>query len=207
MNPQVDTYLIDGCGRCPLGGTPQCKVHNWQHVLEHLRMILLDTGLTEELKWKVPCYTYNTKNILLLAAFKKYCSVSFFKGTLLNDTNNILSAPGENSQSTRMFKFYNVEEVLDKEFYLRDFIKQAIVIEKSGKKIDLKAKNELVLIEELQEVFEKNPDLKAAFNMLTPGRKRAYNIYFSQPKQAKTRYARIERYTPRILDGKGPMDR
>ena len=207
MNPRVDAYMIDGCGRCAFGGTPQCKVNNWQQELAQLRMILLDCGLTEEIKWSMPCYMHNNKNLLILAAFKNHCSINFFKGALLNDPESLLSAPGENSQSARLFKFTSVQEIIDKELKLRDFISQAIEIEKSGRKIDFKAKNKLKLGKELQQTLSETPALKTAFEALTPGRKRAYNIYFSQPKQEKTRYARIEKYIQHILDGKGLQDR
>lgn len=207
MNPKVDAYLIEGCGRCPHGGTPQCKVNNWQQVLEQLRLILLDTGLTEGLKWGIPCYMHNNKNILLLAAFKNHCSINFFKGVLLKDPREFLAAPGENSQASRLLKFKNKQEVFDKEPMLREFIKQAVDIEKAGLKIDFKAKKELLLCKEFQDTLKKNPALQAAFEKLTPGRKRAYNIYFSQPKQAKTRYTRINKYMRRILDGKGLTDK
>ena len=207
MNPNVDLYLTDGCGRCPLGGTPECKVNNWQQELKQLRRIVLDCGLTEELKWKVPCYTYQKKNILIVAAFKEYCSLSFFKGALLKDAYSILDKPGENTQSARIIKFTDVKKIAEMEDILKTYIFEAIEVEKGDLRVDFKEKKELVFPEELQKKLNENPIFKAAFEALTPGRQRAYNLYFSQPKQSKTRVARIEKYTPQILQGIGLNDK
>lgn len=207
LNPEVDTYLAEGCGRCPLGGTPDCKVHTWREEMALLRQIVLDCGLTEELKWKVACYTFQQKNILMLSALKGFCCISFFKGALLKDPHQVLTAPGENSQAARLMKFTRVEEVITQENILRDYIREAVEVEKAGLKIEFKEKNALVFPEELHKKFEEYPDFKAAFYALTPGRQRGYNLYFSQPKQAKTRTARIEKYVTHILKGKGFHDR
>lgn len=207
MNPQIDAYLLDGCGRCPLGATPACKVNHWRSELEQLRVFILDCGLKEELKWSVPCYTWQGKNVLLLSALKNHAIVGFFKGSLLNDTHKILVSPGKNSQSDRRLIFTNVQQILEQEAILKAYIFEAIEIEKAGLSVDFKNKNELVLVEELQLKLEEDPELKAAFAALTPGRQRGYNLYFSQAKQSKTRISRIEKYRTKILEGKGFHDR
>ncbi|MEQ8524958.1 DUF1801 domain-containing protein [Gracilimonas sp.] len=205
MNPEVDQYLDIGCGRCPLGGTPECKVHDWQNELKQLRLIILETGLTEEVKWSVPCYTYQSNNVLILSAFKDYCSVSFFKGSLLNDPHNIMVKPGKNSQAARLFKYTSVDEITDTEHILKEYIKEAIKIEKAGKKVKFK-KNPEPIPEELQTKFNEDPVLQEAFEALTPGRQRGYIIHFSGAKQSSTRQRRIEKYIPKIMEGKGFHD-
>ncbi|MCX6353088.1 MAG: DUF1801 domain-containing protein [Bacteroidetes bacterium] len=206
MNPKVDAYLIEGCGRCELGGTPQCKVHNWEEELELLRMIILDSGLTEELKWKVPCYTFQKNNILILAAFKEYCAISFFKGALLKDDYVILSKPGENTQAARLIKFTNLQEIEKVKTIIKAYIQEAIEIEKAGLKIDFKEKTKLIFPIEFQNKLDEIPELKMAFEALTPGRQRGYNLFFSAPKQSTTREARIEKCLQQILRGKGLND-
>lgn len=206
MNPKIDNYLAEGCGRCPLGGTPECKVHDWQEELVQLRRIVLDCGLTEALKWSVPCYTFQQKNILLVSAFKEFCALSFFKGVLLKDTEDILSKPGENSQSSRLLRFTNVQEVIAQEPIIKAYIHEAIEVEKAGLKVKFK-KNPEPIPEELQQKLDENPALKTAFEALTPGRQRGYILYFSGAKQSKTRAARVEKYTQKILEGKGFHDR
>lgn len=206
MNPKVDHYLEVGCGRCPLGGTPDCKVHRWQEELRHLRAIVLDCGLTEEVKWSIPTYTFRQKNVLVIAAFNDYCALSFFKGALLKDAKGWLSKPGENTQSARVIKFTNVQEIVTLEPILKEYIFEAIELEKTGLNITFK-NNPEPIPEELQNKLDEIPALKKAFNALTPGRQRGYILYFSAPKQSKTRYARIEKYTDKILNGEGFHDR
>jgi uncharacterized protein YdeI (YjbR/CyaY-like superfamily) len=206
LNPKVDVYLVAGCGRCPLGNTPDCKVHNWTEELEKLRSIVLDCGLTEELKWGVPCYTFEDKNILIVGAFKDYCAVSFFKGSLLKDVNGVLVSPGENSQAARMFRFTNVGEILKLQPVLKACIHEAIDVEKAGLKVQFKPISEHNIPEELQRKLDDDPAFNSAFNALTPGRQRGYLIYFSQPKQSKTRESRIEKYMPQIFNGIGIHD-
>lgn len=206
MNPLVDNYLDVGCGRCPLGGTPNCKVNNWKEELATLRKIVLSLGLNEELKWGVPVYTFQKNNILVLAAFKEYCALSFFKGALLNDANHILSKPGENTQSARIIRFTDVQEIIEMEYILKTYIFEAIEVEKLGLKVDFKEKTELIFPEELQTQLDSDPTFKAAFEKLTMGRQRAYCLYFSAPKQSKTRQERIKKYTQHILAGKGIND-
>lgn len=206
MNPNVDSYLTLGCGRCKLTNTPECKVHNWTEELETLREIALGCGLTEELKWGVPCYTFDGNNIAIVSAFKEFCSISFFKGVLLKDANGILSKQGENSQSARLVKFTDVAQIFEKESILKNYIKEAVEIEKSGLKVEYKDVSEYEIPDELQNKLDKNEAFRNAFNALTPGRRKGYILHFSQAKQSKTRESRIEKYMPKIFLGKGLND-
>jgi len=203
MNHKVDVYFTAGCGRCPLGNTPECKVNKWQAELEQLRKIVLECGLTEELKWGIPCYTFQKTNIVLIAAFNEYCAISFFKGALLHDSDDILMKPGENTQSARLIRFTNVREIIENKAILKAYIYEAIEVEKAGLKVSFKKPTEFIIPEEFQEKLNESSALKTAFEALTPGRQRAYLLHFAQPKQAKTREARIEKCIPQILDGKG----
>jgi len=203
MNSQVDHYLAEGCGRCSLGGTPDCKVHNWPEELKALRTIVLECGLHEELKWGVPVYTFQKKNIVVVAAFKMYCSLSFFKGSLLSDTHNILSQAGENTQSARLIRFTNVKEIVKLKSVLKAYLFEAMEIEKSGLKVAFKKPEDFVMPEEFENRLKMMPALKKAFDALTPGRQKSYLLHFSQAKQAKTRESRIEKCIPQILKGKG----
>lgn len=181
MNPKVDKYLIDGCMRCRFGGTPECKVNNWRVELETLRQIVLACGLTEEVKWGVPCYTCEQKNILLISALKNYCCLSFFKGSLLKDTHNILLKQGENSQVARIIKFNNPTQIIEQQAIIKEYIIEAAALEKSGEKVVLK-ENPEPIPNEFLEKFNEYHELKQAFLGLTSGRQRGYIIYFSQPK-------------------------
>lgn len=205
MNPKVDSYLIEGCGRCPLGGTADCKVHTWTEELEKLRKMVLDCGLTEELKWGVPCYTYKGKNVAIVSAFKNYCAISFFKGALLADNEGILMSPGESSQASRLLKFTSVQAIVEMEALIKTYIFEAIEVEKAGLKVEFR-KNPEPVPDELQQKLNSDLFFQTAFESLTPGRQRGYIIYFSQPKQSKTRLARIEKYTSKILNGEGLND-
>ncbi|MEQ8556456.1 MAG: YdeI/OmpD-associated family protein [Cyclobacteriaceae bacterium] len=202
----VETYLSEGCGRCPLGGTPECKVHTWSAELKYLRSIVLDCGLTETAKWGVPCYTYKNGNVSIVSAFKDYASLSFFKGALLKDSLGILEKPGANTQSDRLIKFTSVKQITDLEQTLREYIYEAIEVERLGLKVEFK-KNPEPMPEELEIRLEEDPQLKSAFYALTSGRQRGYIIHFAQPKQSKTRVARIEKCIPKIMEGKGFFDR
>ncbi len=202
-NLNVDAYLAEGCGRCPLGGTAACKVNTWRKELETLRAIVLNCGLVEELKWGVPCYTFDGNNIILLAAFKECCTISFLKGALLQDKNSILSKPGKNTQAARIVRFESVDEIIGIEAVLKSYIYAAIEIEKVGLKVNLKKITDFDVPEELQHKFEEMPALKTAFESLTPGRQRAYFLHISTPKQAQTRMARVEKCMAQILSGKG----
>ncbi|GAB5538445.1 MAG: YdeI family protein [Salibacteraceae bacterium] len=206
MNTSVEQYFIDGCGRCPLGGTPECKVHTWGPELALLRSIIVESGLTEEAKWGSPCYTLNGKNILMLSAFKDYISISFFKGVLLKDEKQLLQKPGPHSQSSRLMKFTEVQQIEDKAPHIAAYIFEAIEVEKAGLTVEFK-KNPEPIPDELEETFVNDPAFKAAFEALTPGRQRGYILHFSQPKQSKTRISRIEKCTPMILSGIGLHDK
>jgi uncharacterized protein YdeI (YjbR/CyaY-like superfamily) len=189
MNPKVDEFLS--------------KDKKWQKELEKLRMIILDCQLTEELKWGKPCYTFQKSNIVILYGFKEYCALGFFKGALLNDANGILIKPGENSQAVRQIRFTNAREIVEMEPILKAYIYEAIEVERAGLKVDFKEKTELVFPEEFQKKLDEIPALKTAFDALTPGRQRAYILYFSAPKQSKTRESRVEKCMQQILNGKG----
>lgn len=202
MNPKVDLFLLDGCGRCKLYQTPQCKVNKWPEELNTLRGLILQFGLEEEIKWGFPCYTLNGKNILMLAPFKENCSISFFKGALLKE-NSILEKSGENSNTFRLIRFQGMEKILKEKETIQKIIQEAIEIEKSGKKLPKTDYSEIELPEELEIAFEDDHIFKAAFKRLTPGRQRGYILHFSQPKQTQTRINRIEKCKSAILNGKG----
>lgn len=206
MNPKVDAYLAVGCGRCPLGNTPECRVNRWRKELVALRKIVLDCGLTEELKWGVPCYTFQKKNILLLHGFKEYFAVLFMKGVLLSDEHGILITQTENVQSARQIRFTKAEEIINMETIVKAYIYEAIEVEKAGLKVELKKTAEFIVPEEFQQKLDENPVLKTAFEALTAGRQRAYILHFSAPKQSKTRVVRVEKYIPQILNGIGLND-
>ncbi len=197
MNPAVDFYFS--------------KAKKWQEELEKLRSIVLDPiaigcGLTEELKWGVPCYTFQKRNILLIHVFKEYCAVLFFKGALLNDANGILVQQTKNVQAGRQIRFNNVKEIVKMKPILKAYIYEAIEVEKAGLKVNLKKTTEFNMPEEFQNKLDKLPALKTAFYVLTPGRQRGYLLHFSAPKQSKTRESRIEKCMRQILNGKGLND-
>lgn len=206
LNPKVDLYLSRGCGRCPLFDTPQCKVHQWRTALEKLRAIVLDSGLTEELKWGVPVYTWNKKNVVVLGALKENCSIGFFKGSLLSDDKNILTKPGEHTQAARTVNFTDLKSIEKMEASIVSYIQEAIEIEKSGQKVEFKKVDDYEVPSELQEKFNASPSFKKAFEALTPGRQKGYLLHFAQAKQSSTRIARIEKCEPKIREGKGLND-
>lgn len=205
-NPQIDLYLKEGCGRCPLGGTPECKVHFWPEELKLLRSIALECGLVEELKWKVPCYTIDGHNVAIVSALKDYACISFFKGALLADPKGMLEKPGENCQSDRVVRFTSAKDVRKATEAIKLLIHQAIEVERLGLKVDFKAKNELVLPDELLKKLDERPALRTAWEKLTPGRQRGYVLFFSAAKQSATRESRIEKWAPAILEGRGMHD-
>ncbi len=192
MNPKVDFYFN--------------KAKKWQEELEQLRMTVLDCGLTEELKWGVPCYTFQKSNIVLIHVFKAYCALLFFKGALLNDVHGILIRQTENVQAARQIRFTYVREIVEMETILKVYIYEAIEVEKAGLKVDFKKNTERIIPEEFQHKLAEIPALKTAFDALTPGRQRAYLLHFSALKQSKTREARVEKCMQQILDGKGLND-
>jgi len=191
-NPKVDEYLS--------------KAKKWQEEFKKLRMIVLSCQLTEELKWGVPCYTFQESNIVLIHGFKEYCALLFFKGALLHDAHGILIQQTENVQAGRQVRFTNVREIVEMEPILKAYIYEAIEVEKAGLKVELKKTSEYSIPEEFQNKLDKILALKTAFDALTPGRQRAYIFYFSTPKQSKTRESRIEKYMQHILNGKGLND-
>jgi len=192
MNPKVDEYLR--------------KAKRWQKEFEKLRMIILDCGLTEELKWGCPCYTFEKSNIVLIHGFKEYCALLFFKGALLKDPKGILIQQTENVQAGRQIRFTNAREIVKMKTVLKAYVHEAIEVEKAGFKVKYKKTSEFKIPEEFQNTLDETPALKRAFDALTPGRQRAYLFYFSQPKQSKTRSARIEKSMDQILNGKGLND-
>lgn len=203
---KVDQYLLEGCGRCSLGGTPDCKVHDWTAELELLRSIVLGTELNEEVKWGVPCYTYQQGNVLLLSAFRPYAAISFFKGALLNNDAGLLEKPGPNSQASRVLKFTSLDQIEENAASIKQYILQAIEVEKAGLTVAFK-QNPEPIPEELAAKFAEDTTLQNAFEALTPGRQRGYILFFSAPKQAKTRLARIEKCVGKILNGEGLHDK
>ncbi len=207
MNPKVDAFFLDGCGRCSLGGTPECKALQWTSAMKELRRIVLDRGLHEEVKWGFPTYTHRGKNVLMIGAFKANCTLSFFKGSLLKDEMKLLHSAGENSQAVRMFRFTDVLTVVELEAILKAYIDEAIQLERAGAKVEFKKAGEFDVPEEFRQVMDEHPALKAAFQALTPGRQRGYLLHFSQAKQAATRFSRIDKCIPKIMSGKGMQDR
>jgi uncharacterized protein YdeI (YjbR/CyaY-like superfamily) len=191
-NPKVDWFFD--------------KDTKWQKEYQQLRSIVLDCGLTEELKWGCPCYTFENRNIVVIHGFKEYCALLFFKGALLNDPNAILIQQTENVQSARQIRFTTAKEIVKMKATLKAYIYEAIEVEKAGLKVTLKTTADFKVPEEFQKRLNKNAALKKAFNALTPGRQRRYIFYFSEPKQSKTREARVEKYLQQILDGKGLDD-
>jgi len=192
MNPKVDWYFD--------------KAEKWQSEVSKLRTIILDCGLSEELKWGNPCYLYDDRNIVLIHSFKEYCALLFFKGALLKDTDGILIQQTENVQAARQIRFTDLQQIEELEPVIKTYIFQAIEVEKAGLKVDLKKTDEFKMPEEFENKLNEMRELKTAFHALTPGRQRAYLLHFSSPKQSKTREARIEKSMQQILDGKGLND-
>jgi len=192
MNPEVDFFFNDDS--------------QWQQEYKKLRKILLNSELVEELKWGVPCYTIQSANVVLIHGFKKYCALLFHKGALLKDATGILIQQTENVQAARQIRFTSVREITDQESLLKAYISEAIDVEKSGLKVEFKKSAEFTIADEFKLRLDELPKLTAAFNALTPGRQRAYLLYFSAPKQSKTRISRVEKYLQKILDGKGLDD-
>jgi len=192
MNPKTDWFFD--------------KNTKWQQEYDKLRMLVLDCGLIEDLKWGVPCYTFQKSNIVLIHGFKEYCALLFHKGSLLNDTNGILIQQTENVQSARQIRFTSIKEIEELEATIKAYIYEAIEVEKAGLQVNFKKTIEFTIPEEFQNKLDQIPALKTAFDALTPGRQRAYMLHFSAPKQSKTREARVEKCMPQILNGKGLND-
>lgn len=193
MNPKVDAYIS--------------ALDQWQEVMLELQRILLDCGLEEELKWGSPCYSFQKGNVVVMGGLKDYCALGFFKGALLQDEQNILLKPGEHTQSARSIAFTSVAQVQAMEQVLKNYVFEAMEIERAGLKVEFKKTDEFPMPEELQQKLDAIPELKAAFEALTPGRQRGYLLYFADAKQSKTRMDRIDKYIPQILKGKGMLDR
>lgn len=191
-NPKVD-FFFD-------------KANNWYEELVLMRKIALECQLSEELKWGSPCYTYKENNVVLIHSFKEYCAFLFFKGALLKDTDGILIQQSENVQAARQIRFTNLQEIVDLRAILKTYIYQAVEIENAGLKVELKKTSDFAVSDEFQKKLDEMPNLQKAFQALTPGRQRAYLLHFSQPKQSKTREARVEKNIPNILEGKGLKD-
>ncbi len=192
MNPKVN-FFFENAGQ-------------WQEEFEKLRAIALSTELAEDVKWGCPCYTYEGKNIFLIHGFKEYCAFLFFKGALMKDPDNILIQQSKNVQAARQIRFTDVGQINDLEEVLRSYMFEAVEIEESGAKVEMKKTKEFEMAEEFQEKLDQNPALQEAFKALTPGRQRAYLLHFSSAKQSKTREARIEKCIPQIMDGIGLND-
>ena len=193
MNPKVVDRFLD-------------RAQKWKEEMKLLRKICLDCGLTEDFKWMHPCYTLKGKNVVLIHEFKEYCALLFHKGALLKDTENILVRQTENVQAARQIRFTNIDEIITLESTIKAYIFEAIEVEKAGLEVKMKKVSEFDIPQELQQKFKEAPALKTAFKALTPGRQRGYLLYFSQAKQSKTRVSRIEKYIPKIFDGKGVND-
>ena len=182
------------------------KQNKWQDAYSELRELVLDCGLTEELKWGCPCYTQQKSNIVLIHGFKNYCALLFMQGALLKDPKKILVQQTKNVQSARQLRFSSVEEILKNKTTIKTYIKEAIANDQAGLKMEMKATTEFEMPSEFKTALAEMPELKTAFDKLTPGRQRSYLLYFSSAKQAKTRMERVEKYIPKILDGKGLDD-
>jgi|SRR5581483_4236204 len=192
MNPKVDFFFS--------------KATKWQDEFKKLRMIVLDCGLAEELKWGKPCYTFQESNIVLIHGFKEYCALLFFKGALLKDAKGILIQQTENVQAARQIRFTDVREIVQMKPILKAYIQEAVEVEKAGLTVNFKKTTEFIIPAEFQKKLDELPALKTAFDALTPGRQRAYLLYFSAPKQSKTRESRVEKWLRPILNGKGLND-
>lgn len=202
----VEQYMQAGCGRCPLGGTPECKVHSWIHEFKALRELVLESGLTEEIKWSAPCYTYNGRNVSMLGALKDACVLSFFEGASLEDPAGILERPGPNSREARVIRFTSIGQITDLRNHVRQLLAQGIAVATGERRKALAPTPPLEIPEELREAFHDDISLKKAFEALTPGRQRGYLLHFNQAKQSATRHARIAKCAAGIRSGKGLHD-
>jgi uncharacterized protein YdeI (YjbR/CyaY-like superfamily) len=191
-NPKVDAFIRDA--------------KRWKEELKKLRAILIDSELTEDFKWYQPCYTFERKNVVVISGMKESCAFAFFKGALLKDPHGVLTAPGKHSQSTRWIKFTSVREIAEMKSILKAYIREAIEVERSGLKVKLRKTSDLKIPEEFETILDEFPDVRAAFDRLTPGRQRAYIYHVSAAKQSKTRESRVLKCMPKIIEGKGFLD-
>jgi|SRR5690554_1692816 len=202
----VDSYLEDGCGRCKHYQTPECKVHTWAEELRALRELVRSTELEEHLKWGSPCYGLEGQNVVMIGAYRDNCVLSFLKGAALPDPTKILEKPGPNTRYSRVVRFRSLDEVVKRRDALAQLLLEAIVFERSGKEVEVDADDE-ALPEELEQRLEADAGFKEAFEALTPGRQRSYQIYIAGAKRRETREARVERALPKIMEGKGWNER
>ncbi|MBN2877802.1 MAG: DUF1801 domain-containing protein [Bacilli bacterium] len=191
-NMQVDQYID--------------RIKKWKDETRTIRELMFEKGLSEHLKWGKPCYMHKENNICIVQGFKEYIALMFFKGALLSDDENLLIAPGENSQAARQLRFTSDVEIVSKKEKIQSFIDDAIRVEESGLKVEMKKNPQEEFVDELKEKLRMDPKFKSAFERLSPGRQRAYNIYFSGAKQSATRKSRIDKFTPKILSGLGMND-
>ena len=205
-NSSVDSYLKDGCGRCDKFETPECKVHHYPGALAALRVIALDSGLTETMKWGSPCYMLDDTNVIMIGTYQDCCFVSYLRGALLDDKDGVLELVGPNTRSARLFKFTTEAEVLANRGLVARFIHDCIGFVQSGTKVPPRESNE-PMPDELQDVLDANGDVAAAYDALTPGRQRSYILHVSGAKQSKTRQSRAEKATVKIMAGKGFNER
>lgn len=205
-NESVDSYLQDGCGRCDLYRTPECKVHLWTDALKALREILCDSALEETMKWGSPCYTYEGTNVLLLVSLRRYCGISFLRGAALRDERGLLEKPGPNSRYARYLPFTTLEGVVENEATIRAYVEEAIGLVRDGIRVEVEAGPE-PMPDELADRLDADAELREAYERLTPGRQRSHILHVSGAKQAATRERRVEKCAPKILAGKGFNER
>jgi len=207
VNRNADDFFSTGCGRCVLGGTPDCKVHRWSALLQELRTMALQAGLTEECKWGVPCFTFTNRNVVMLFVFKESCGLSFFRGEELQDPANRLETAGPNTRSGRLFRVTEPLQIVQHENDIRQWLAQAVALEEQGRPVrPVRADADLPEVPGWHEYLQSRPELAAAFEALTPGRKRGYLLHFASAKHELTRIKRIEKWTSQILALKGLHD-
>jgi len=203
----VDDYLLNGCMRCALGATPDCKVLRWTEELTTFRAMALQAGLEEDIKWGMPCYSVDGGNVLIVAAFKDYCAVTFFKGVLLKDPAEILELAGPNSHASRVVRCTNMDQVRAKAEALQALMVQAVEVQRSGATVDDVPRAVTEMPEELERRLDTDPELAAAFFAMTPGRQRSHMLFIGDAKQTQTRETRVDKSVPMILAGRGIHDR
>ena len=205
-NTTVDSYLVDGCGRCDLFKTPQCKVHPWNEALTALRVLILTTPLQETMKWGAPTYTVDGPNAVMLTALRNACCISFLRGALLDDPHGRLERPGPNTHASRVMRFTSAEQVHTERTQIIQWLKDTVALHRAGKKVPPRTATE-PMPEALQAMLDANPDVAVAFDALTPGRQRSYRLHVGGAKQAKTRHARAFKCMAKIIAGKGFNER
>ncbi|MDF1565216.1 MAG: DUF1801 domain-containing protein [Deltaproteobacteria bacterium] len=203
----VDQYFLEGCGRCEKGATPDCKIHRWPGILAELRRLVRASGLIETLKWSMPAYTHQGKNVVIVSAFNDYCSINFFQGALLEDEAGLLEKAGEKTQAARVLKFTELSQVKARKKQIQALLAQAIAVAESGARVDRPSRPAEPLPRELEEALARDAALREAWEALTPGRRRSHLLHLNQAKQAKTRLPRIERQREAILAGRGFNER